>query len=79
MDNAMIESYVAQKMRTIDKTLADMSYQAEKLIISDVVPGKRTIVSKNASMDPELMSLTRPHLKAMPELSTRCPSGRSRM
>ena len=49
MNNAMVESYVAQKMRTIDKTLADMSYQAEKLIISDVVPGKRTIASKNAS------------------------------
>ena len=49
MDNSMVESYVAQKMRTIDKTLADMSYQAEKLIISDVVPGKRTIASKNAS------------------------------
>lgn len=49
MDNATVESYVAQKMRTIDKTIADLSYQAEKVIISDVVPGKRTITSTTAS------------------------------
>ncbi len=49
MDNGTIESYVAQKMRTIDKTIADLSYQAEKVIISDVVPGKRTVTSTTSS------------------------------
>lgn len=49
MDNATVESYVAQKMRTIDKTIADLSYQAEKLIISNAVPGKRTVTSTTSS------------------------------
>ncbi|MDO4842630.1 MAG: hypothetical protein Q3982_08160 [Phoenicibacter congonensis] len=51
MDNATVESYVANKMKTIDKTIANLSYQAEKIIISDVVPGKRSVTSKTASDD----------------------------
>ena len=49
MSDAEITAYVAQKMRTMEKTIADIQFQSAKILISDCVPGKRTISSYTSS------------------------------
>lgn len=49
MSDAEITAYVAQKMRTMEKTIADIQFNAAKVMLSDCVPGKRTISSYTAS------------------------------
>lgn len=49
MSDAEITVYVAQKMRTMEKTIADIQFNAAKVMLSDCVPGKRTISSYTAS------------------------------
>ena len=49
MSDAEITAYVSQKMRTLDKTIADIQFNAAKVLLSDCVPGTRTISSYTAS------------------------------
>ena len=49
LDSAGIADYVAQKMRTMEKTVADIQFNAAKIILSNVVPGKRTVSSYTSS------------------------------
>ena len=49
MDDATINSYVAQKMRTLQKTINELQFNAAKVLLSDCVPGKRTVSSYTAS------------------------------
>lgn len=44
-----ISDYVAQKMRTMEKTVREIQFNAAKVILSNVVPGKRTVTSYSAS------------------------------
>ena len=44
-----IQAYVAQKMRTMQKTINELQFTAAKTMLSDCVPGKRTISSYTAS------------------------------
>lgn len=45
LSNAEIARYVAQKMRTIEKNTSETRFTAEKLVLSNVVPGSRSITS----------------------------------
>lgn len=49
MSDAEITAYVSRKMRTLDKTIADIQFNAAKVMLSDCVPGTRTISSYTAS------------------------------
>ena len=44
-----IQAYVAQKMRTMQKTINELQFNAAKVMLSDCVPGSRTISSYTAS------------------------------
>ena len=44
-----IQAYVAQKMRTMQKTISELQFTAAKTMLSDCVPGSRTISSYNSS------------------------------
>ena len=44
-----IQAYVAQKMRTMQKTINELQFTAAKVMLSDCVPGSRTISSYNSS------------------------------
>lgn len=44
-----IQAYVAQKMRTMQKTINELQFTAAKTMLSDAVPGKRTVSSYSAS------------------------------
>lgn len=50
LSDAEIASYVAQKMRLLQAGYYDMMFNAAKQVISDVVPGKRTISSYESSI-----------------------------
>lgn len=49
LSSAGIADYVAQKMRTMEKTVRELQFNAAKIILSNVVPGKRTVSSYSAS------------------------------
>ena len=49
MSDAEIARYVSQKMRTMQKTIEDIRFNAAKTLLSDCVPGKRTISSYTSS------------------------------
>ena len=49
LSSAGISDYVAQKMRTMEKTVREIQFNAAKVILSNVVPGKRTVSSYSAS------------------------------
>ena len=49
LSDTEIAAYVAQKMRTMEKTISDLQFNAAKLMISDCVPGKRAITSSTES------------------------------
>lgn len=49
MSDAEIQAYVAQKMRTMQKTVNDIQFNAAKILLSDCVPGTRTISSYTTS------------------------------
>ena len=49
LSSAGISDYVAQKMRTMEKTVREIQFNAAKVILSNVVPGKRTVTSYSAS------------------------------
>ena len=44
-----IQAYVAQKMRTMQKTINELQFTAAKTMLSDCVPGSRTISSYSSS------------------------------
>ena len=50
MNEAQISRYVTEKMRTMQKTIEDLHFQAAKRLISNCVPGSVT-VSGNSSSD----------------------------
>ena len=49
MSDTEIQAYVAQKMRTMQKTINELQFTAAKTMLSDCVPGSRTISSYTAS------------------------------
>ena len=49
MSETEIQAYVAQKMRTMQKTINELQFNAAKVMLSDCVPGSRTISSYNSS------------------------------
>ena len=49
MSDAEVNAYVAQKMRTMQKTINELQFTAAKVMLSDCVPGKRTVSSYSAS------------------------------
>lgn len=49
MSETEIQAYVAQKMRTMQKTINELQFNAAKVMLSDCVPGSRTISSYTAS------------------------------
>ncbi len=49
MSDAEVTAYVAQKMRTMDKTIADIQFNAAKILLSDCVAGSRAISSYTSS------------------------------
>lgn len=49
MSDAEIARYVSQKMRTMQKTIEDIRFNAAKTLLSDCVPGKRTVSSYTTS------------------------------
>lgn len=49
LSDAEINSYLAQKMRTMQKTINEIQFVAAKTLLSDCVPGKRTVSSYSAS------------------------------
>ena len=49
LSDAEISAYVAQKMRTMQKTINELQFTAAKTMLSDAVPGTRTVSSYTAS------------------------------
>ena len=49
LSESEIQSYVSQKMRTMQKTISELQFTAAKTMLSDCVPGSRTISSYTAS------------------------------
>jgi len=49
LSESEIQAYVAQKMRTMQKTIRELQFTAAKTMLSDCVPGSRTISSYTAS------------------------------
>lgn len=49
MSETEVNAYVAQKMRTMQKTINELQFNAAKVMLSDAVPGSRTISSYSAS------------------------------
>ena len=49
MSDSEITAYVAQKMRTMQKTINDIQFNGAKVLISDCVPGKRAVSSYTTS------------------------------
>lgn len=49
MSDAEITAYVAQKMRTMQKTINELQFTSAKVLLSDCVPGKRTVSSYSSS------------------------------
>ena len=49
MSDAEINAYVAQKMRTMQKTINEIQFNAAKVLLSDCVAGSRTVSSYTAS------------------------------
>lgn len=49
LSSAGISDYVAQKMRTMEKTVREIQFNAAKVILSNVVPGKRQVSSYTSS------------------------------
>ena len=49
LSDSEINAYVAQKMRTMQKTINEIQFNAAKVLLSDCVAGKRTISSYSAS------------------------------
>ena len=49
MSETEIQAYVSQKMRTMQKTISELQFTAAKTMLSDCVPGSRTISSYTAS------------------------------
>ena len=49
MSETEVNAYVAQKMRTMQKTINELQFNAAKVMLSDAVPGKRTVSSYSAS------------------------------
>ena len=49
MNDAQISRYVSEKMRTMQKTISDLQFTAAKTLLSDCVPGKRTITGNTSS------------------------------
>ena len=49
MNETEVNAYVAQKMRTMQKTINELQFNAAKVMLSDAVPGSRTISSYSAS------------------------------
>ena len=49
MSDMEITAYVAQKMRTMQKTINELQFTAAKVMLSDAVAGSRTISSYSAS------------------------------
>ena len=49
MNEAELNAYVAQKMRTMQKTINEIQFNAAKVLLSDAVPGTRTVSSYTAS------------------------------
>lgn len=49
MSDTEVNAYVAQKMRTMQKTINELQFNAAKVMLSDAVPGSRTISSYSAS------------------------------
>ena len=49
MSEAEVTAYVAQKMRTMQKTIRELQFTAAKTLLSDAVPGTRTVSSYTAS------------------------------
>ena len=49
LSDAEINAYVAQKMRTMQKTINELQFNAAKVLLSDCVPGSRTVSSYTAS------------------------------
>ena len=49
MSDTEIQAYVSQKMRTMQKTINELQFNAAKVMLSDCVPGSRTISSYTAS------------------------------
>lgn len=49
MSEAEVNAYVAQKMRTMQKTINELQFIGAKVMLSNCVPGKRTVSSYSAS------------------------------
>lgn len=49
LSDTEIQAYVSQKMRTMQKTINELQFTAAKTMLSDCVPGSRTISSYTAS------------------------------
>ena len=49
LDDSTLAAYVSQKMRTMQKTINELQFNAAKVLLSDAVPGSRTISSYTAS------------------------------
>ena len=49
LSESEIQAYVAQKMRTMQKTIRELQFTAAKTMLSDCVPGSRTVSSYTAS------------------------------
>ncbi len=49
MTNAQVAEYVAQKMRTMQATINRMQFEGAKVLLSDCVPGSRTVSGNTAS------------------------------
>ena len=49
LSDTEIQAYVSQKMRTMQKTINELQFNAAKVMLSDCVPGSRTISSYTAS------------------------------
>lgn len=49
LSDTEIQAYVSQKMRTMQKTINELQFTAAKVMLSDCVPGSRTISSYNSS------------------------------
>ena len=49
LSESEIQAYVSQKMRTMQKTISELQFTAAKTMLSDCVPGSRTISSYTAS------------------------------
>ena len=49
LSNDAIARYVAEKMRTMQKSINDLQFTAAKVLLSDCVPGSRTITGNTSS------------------------------